>query len=107
MIATLAALGLLGQVIGDPAQPKPAGPRAVIGTGAQPCAIAMSPNRRLEAQTWALGYWSGVNAAGPRTVTVDGGVEGLLARVDAYCKAHTGVPLQDAVQQVLTDRDDR
>jgi hypothetical protein len=103
MFVMIAALGLIGKIAGDPTHPQ-GGPRAVIGTGAQPCAIALSPARQLEAQTWALGYWSGVNAAGPKNVQVADGVQGMLSSLATYCKAHTGVPLQDAVQQVLSGK---
>lgn len=79
--------------------------RDVIGTGNQPCVIAMSAGRKTEADTWTLGFWSGANAAGPRNIVIGNGAGDVLARVAAYCAAHTGVPLHDAVTTVLGGKD--
>ena len=81
--------------------------QTVRGAGARPCAewnqARVGGGRAFEAEQWALGYLSGLNAGGagkPSSVFRVLDERGAFAGIDAYCTRHPTEMLWNAVRSV-------
>ena len=74
------------------------------GIGRQPCADFMSnPEHLFQGSVWILGYWTGLNVAGPEGSHMVGQhteSEAIIADVKKACQAEPKIPLYGAIQHV-------
>jgi hypothetical protein len=74
------------------------------GIGRMPCAdFLANPEHIFQGSVWTLGYWTGLNVAGPEGSHMVGQhteAEAIVADVKKACQAEPKIPLYGAIQHV-------
>jgi hypothetical protein len=94
-----ALAAILAALVADPAKAEDVNTLS-FGSGPASCATFLQGPYRASGEGWILGFWSGLNLAGPNH-QVGQGTDGhaIVAEVERICDRNPSISLQSAVTQ--------
>jgi hypothetical protein len=107
ILATVASVGI---AISAHADARSQDGTFMFGIGRLSCASWIgNPAEELDAKSWIMGYWSGLNTYNPnnRLVGQSTDANGVFAEVRLVCRQHPSLPLYDAIRTVYDQISER
>lgn len=96
----VAVAALLGATVAAQADTQPGAPFVVFGVGNRACQTWLAAGvADIEARSWIVGYWSGLNASQLSDAGRTAGADAVVAEVRHTCESEPSMPLLEAVER--------